>query len=234
MKAVILAAGKSARLLPLNKNIHQCLLKVNNKTILERQIESLSSAGIEDISLVSGYHSEKVEEVCNKLGIKTFFNPFFELSGTAMTLWIAKSELKNGCYLILSDKLFDSEIIKGFLKTKGDICLTIKRGESRREADKVVDENGVIKKIMIQADNGYLKDESAQFVGIAKFSKKGAERLIETLNHLAKTDLLSSLNEVFAELINRGERIDSYEIGISKCIDIKFPDDIKQAEELFK
>ena len=100
MKAVILAAGKSARLLPLNKNIHQCLLKVNNKTILERQIESLSSAGIEDISLVSGYHSEKVEEVCNKLGIKTFFNPFFELSGTAMTLWIAKSELKNGCYLI--------------------------------------------------------------------------------------------------------------------------------------
>jgi len=41
MKAVILAAGVASRLRPLTNNTPKCLLKVGNKSILERTIDNL-------------------------------------------------------------------------------------------------------------------------------------------------------------------------------------------------
>ncbi|HUT65644.1 MAG TPA: sugar phosphate nucleotidyltransferase, partial [Spirochaetota bacterium] len=38
MKAVILAAGASKRLLPYTKNLPKCLLTVGDKSILEHQL----------------------------------------------------------------------------------------------------------------------------------------------------------------------------------------------------
>ena len=115
MKAIILAAGKATRLLPLTKDTPQCMLKVGKKTILERQIELIKKSGIDDITVITGYLSEKVEKFCKKLGIKTLFNPFYEVSGMAMTLWAAKDELKDGFIFLYSDVLFDLKIIlKGF------------------------------------------------------------------------------------------------------------------------
>ena len=96
MKTIILAAGKATRLLPLTKDIPQCLLEVNNKTILERQVGTLKKAGIDDIIVITGYLSDKIEKLEKELGIKTFFNPFYDVSGMALTLWVAKRELENG------------------------------------------------------------------------------------------------------------------------------------------
>ena len=67
MKAIILAAGKATRLLPLTKDTPQCMLKIGKKTILERQIELIKSSGIDDITVITGHLSEKVENLCKKL-----------------------------------------------------------------------------------------------------------------------------------------------------------------------
>ena len=84
MKAVILAAGKAPRLLPLTKDIPQCMLKVKDKTILEHQVESLRRIGIKDIFVISGYMSIKVEKLSNKLGIKTSMSLFSVTSPLAI------------------------------------------------------------------------------------------------------------------------------------------------------
>lgn len=230
MKAIILAAGKATRLLPLTKETPQCLLNIKDKTILERQLDILKEAGVKDINVICGYLADKVEVFCKRLGIKTSLNPFFDVSGIAMTLWVAREELKEDCIIFYSDILFDSEIINGLLKNKGDICLAIKKEELREEAEKVIEKDGVIKnvsKIKIQGVNG-------EFIGIAKFSERGAEKLVKELNEVAKANLNASFIDGIGNLIKKREVVTAYNIKDAKFIDIDFPEDLKKAEELFK
>lgn len=55
MKAIILAAGKGSRLLPMTLLKPKPLLKINGKTILENMIKRLKNAGVKDITVVTGY-----------------------------------------------------------------------------------------------------------------------------------------------------------------------------------
>ena len=61
MKALILAAGLGSRLRPITLTRPKCLVPVNGKPILIKQIENLVSCGIQDITVVSGYMSDVLE-----------------------------------------------------------------------------------------------------------------------------------------------------------------------------
>ena len=58
MKALILAAGIGKR---LKSNIPKILLKINNKTLLERHYENLLNYGIKEIGIVVGYKSNLIK-----------------------------------------------------------------------------------------------------------------------------------------------------------------------------
>ena len=58
MKAIILAAGRGSRMKELTEEIPKCLLEVEDKALLDRQIESLRGAGIDEIAIVTGYKRE--------------------------------------------------------------------------------------------------------------------------------------------------------------------------------
>ena len=154
MKAIILAAGKATRLLPLTKETPQCLLKIGTKTILEKQIDLIKGAGIKDVLVVTGHLSEQVEKFCKIRKIKTLFNPFYNISNIALTLWIVKESLQSAFILLYSDILFDSIILKELLKSEEDMCLAIKKNGVRAEAEKVIELNGLIQH-MRKNDIGY-------------------------------------------------------------------------------
>jgi bifunctional pyridoxal-dependent enzyme with beta-cystathionase and maltose regulon repressor activities len=61
VKALILAAGTASRLRPLTENTPNCILKIGNKTLLQRTTEALSANGIRDLTLVTGYQHEEIE-----------------------------------------------------------------------------------------------------------------------------------------------------------------------------
>lgn len=230
MKAIILAAGKATRLLPLTKDVPQCMLKVGKKTILELQIESLKKAGVEDIIVITGCLSEKLEKFCSKLEIKTLFSPFYEVSGMALSLWVVKDALKNEFIFLYSDVLFEPRIIKELLRNKGDVCLVIKKEIPREEAEKVIEKEEVIK----SASKAITGGENGEFIGIAKFSSTGTERLIKELEEIARTDLNASFIKVIDSLIKKREIIvTSCNIKNAQFIDIDFPKDLEKAEKLF-
>ena len=229
MKAIILAAGKATRLLPLTKDTPQSLLKIGKKNILENQIERLKKCGVENIVVITGYLSERVEKFCEKLRIKTLFNPFYEVSGMALTLWVAKEELKDGFILLYSDVLFELKIIDGLLKNKGDICLAIKKDELREEAEKIVEEDGIIKSISKTEEGA----ENGEFIGVAKFSSIGAKKLIGEVNNVAKINLNINFIEVIDNIIKKGEVVTAYDIKDASFIDIDFSKDLEKAEKLF-
>lgn len=229
MKAIILAARKGTRLLPLTKETPQCLLKIGKKTILEKQIENLKKADIKDIIVITGHLSEKIEKFCWEPGIKTLFNPFYEVSWMALALWIVRNELKEDFIFLYSDVLFDQKIIQELLENKNDICLAIKKNGVREEAEKVVEKEGTI--INVSKDRN--EEENGEFIGIAKFSGIGAKKLVKELEFIARTNLNASLIEVINGLIKKGETVAALDIKDAQFIDIDFPEDLEKAEKIF-
>ena len=57
--AVILAAGKSNKFAPFTFEKPKGLFTVKGEVLIERQIEQLIEAGVEDIFIVLGYMKEK-------------------------------------------------------------------------------------------------------------------------------------------------------------------------------
>ena len=53
MRAIILAAGMGSRLTPLTLNMPKPLIKINNESIIERQIKFIREIGINEIIVVT-------------------------------------------------------------------------------------------------------------------------------------------------------------------------------------
>src|SRR4026207_2548386 len=83
VKAIILGAGQANRLLPLTMDVPKALLDVGGKTLIRRQIDALSAAGINEFVVVTGYGAEKMEQALELIAgdrlieIRCVYNPFF-------------------------------------------------------------------------------------------------------------------------------------------------------------
>ncbi len=70
MKAVILAAGKGVRLLPLTEMKPKVMVEVLGKPFLQYVVEQLHAAGCLELGIVVGYKKEKIVEFLSKNKIK--------------------------------------------------------------------------------------------------------------------------------------------------------------------
>ncbi|SMN15103.1 Glucose-1-phosphate thymidylyltransferase [uncultured Candidatus Thioglobus sp.] len=61
MRAMILAAGRGERMMPLTKNTPKPLIKVGNQTLIEYSINVLKKAGIIDIVINIAYLGEQIK-----------------------------------------------------------------------------------------------------------------------------------------------------------------------------
>ena len=102
MKAIILAAGKGTRLTPFTDNFPKGMIKLFNKTLIEMQIENFQMCGITDITIVTGYKSEKISFP----KIKIIKNEFFDSTNMNESLFCAKEELNDSVIISYSDIIF--------------------------------------------------------------------------------------------------------------------------------
>lgn len=103
--AVILAAGASTRFVPLSLERPKGLYEVRGERLVERQIEQLREAGIEDITLVLGYKKEMFFYLREKYGVKFIFNDLYNVKNNIESIYVARNELKN-TYICNSDNYF--------------------------------------------------------------------------------------------------------------------------------
>ncbi len=69
MKAIILAAGKGAKLSPFSNTRPVPMISIAGKTLLENSLCQLKNAGISDVYIVVGHHKERVQDfVAEKYG----------------------------------------------------------------------------------------------------------------------------------------------------------------------
>src|SRR3989338_4751173 len=114
MKAVILAAGRGVRLMPLTANTPKPLLKYKGKTLLEHIFEELPE-GIDEVIAVVGYLGEKIKDYLgNEYKGKKIKYANGSEKGNAYSLLAAKTffRAKERFLVLYSDDLISQEDIK--------------------------------------------------------------------------------------------------------------------------
>ena len=143
MQAVILAAGKGTRMLPLTETRPKPMLKVANKPILEHNLEQLTDL-VDEVILVVGYKKELIENYfgTNFNGLKIKYVEQKELLGTGNALEKAKNELEDDFIVLSGDDLYFREDIKKVLKKEP--CILIKEVENPEDFGVVEIENNKV------------------------------------------------------------------------------------------
>lgn len=103
--AIILAAGKSSRFAPFTYEKPKALFCVKGEILIERQIEQLKEAGVDDIYIVVGYMKEKFFYLEQKFGVKLIVNNEFGKKGNLYSLFVARKHLAN-TYVCCADQYF--------------------------------------------------------------------------------------------------------------------------------
>ncbi|KAL8732917.1 MAG: hypothetical protein Q9181_003784 [Wetmoreana brouardii] len=134
LQAVVLADSYETRFTPFTIERPRCLLPLANTPLIEYTLEFLASAGVEDIFVYCGLHTEQVEGYINASRWKAPSSPFKNVS-------ILKSDATS-----VGDALRDldnRDLINGdFLLVSGDVVSNISvepalaRHRERREKDK--------------------------------------------------------------------------------------------------
>ncbi len=203
MKVILLAAGQSTRLKPINDKV---LIPFCGKTLLEHQINIISSTGLDNFIVVGNkYNLSKIKEKCHKLSGNFYFAEQKDLS-TGMS----------GCILAAEP----------FIESNEDILVVSTNDLVEENAYKLILESIhrrpkasllLAKKINKYFPGGYLKiDSNNQINSIIEKPKEGQEpsNLINLVVHYHYNA------QLFLKELKRTKSVkdDLYEVAIDSQI----------------
>lgn len=111
MNAVILAAGVGLRMREVARNGHKALLPIGNITIIERTIQYLLEASIEDITIVTGHRRELFEPFKKKYGVQLVYNRKYSLNNNLHSLELVLDRIGD-TFIIHADVVLYKNIFK--------------------------------------------------------------------------------------------------------------------------
>ena len=142
MKAIIVAGGHGSRLFPMTKFTHKTLLPLNGKPIIDYALQTITNAGITDITIIGNKFIDKIRQ---HVGEKASYVLEEEPRGVAAALQLARAGNQN-CNLLIwfSDNITNIDLsneVDSF--TSGAILLTREVGNPS-EFGIAVQKNGEI------------------------------------------------------------------------------------------
>jgi len=193
MRAIIVSAGQGKRLLPHTESTPKCLLNVlDDLSVLEIQLRTLVACGIRDVSIMVGFHAEKVEQTLAQrpiagLNVRTCYNPFYDVSDNLATVWLALPEMDGDFIILNGDTLFELSLLEQVLSgPEVPITVTINEAPVYDEDDMKVrlDENGKLREIGKHLD---INDCDAESIGLLVFRGAGVQIMKDALDHAIRT-----------------------------------------------
>ena len=232
MKALILAAGIGSRLAPITDSVPKSMVPVNGKPILVKQIENLMSNGVEDITIITGYKSNVIEELITKYPtVKTIESKDYLNTNNMYSAYLAKEKMYNQEMLLMNaDVYYDESIIAELLKEQYVNAIVTDIGTYNEESMKVVEKNGrliaISKKIEEKDALGCSIDvyKFCAAASIAFFDKCSEyieeKKELKLWSEVALNDILNDIEFVACPLKGRWVEIDNH-------------DDLAMAENIF-
>ena len=140
--AIVLAAGMSSRFIPVSYEIPKGLISVKGDIMVERIIEQLKKAGIEEIVVVVGYMMEKFFYLRDKYNVKLVVNNEFASKNTHSSIYVARDYLSN-TYICCSDNYYPKNMFHRY-EYRAFYCSVYLPGTSHVERAFQFDSNGFI------------------------------------------------------------------------------------------
>ena len=224
---IIPAAGEDPSLSSILNGKPKSMFEVAGKTLLDWQISALKNNNLTNITVITGYKSGKMQAE----GTSFQKNKNYKKGSELHSLMEARGKMTKGCIMLYSDILFEDHIMAEILTCHEDIILVVDNTmqyhapEANKIQDFVISKNKhqpTRRKISFACENiiskigSKLNPETAthEFIGLAKFTKTGAEQLLQTYEDCVKNyhgkfqeaDDISQFKftDLIQEMIDRG------------------------------
>ena len=228
MRAVVLAAGRGARLRAVTGHQPKCLARVGDRTLLDRQIGALRRCGIDRIAVVAGHHAAEVRRACDP-GVDIIVNTRYEATNSLYSLWLARDLLTEGFVVLNCDVIFHDQLLWDLLTSRDEDALLMAavRGQVYSDEEmKIRVRGGCVADISKTLDPA---DTDGENVGIAKFGAAGGAVLVEELTAaLAEGGARDWLPRAFASFARR-RRLHVVETRGFPWTEIDLPEDYWRA-----
>ena len=236
MIGVILAAGMAKRLRPLTDTKPKCLLKVGDRTLLERTIDAMAATGITELVVVTGYRGEMIREWINthRQTLKWTFidNADYEHNNNIYSLWLAGQVVRGQEFLLMdSDILCDPKAVAEVARQQ-EPALALNRHELGEEEMKiVVDRDNRITEI---SKTCRVEDAVGESVGIEKMTAAYSEALYRELDQMIEKEGLIDIfyERAFERLIPQGHTFKVVDTTRFFSYELDTPEDFERATAL--
>ena len=244
MIGVILAAGMAKRLRPLTDERPKCLLKVGERTLLQRTVDAMIAAGIREFVVVTGYRASMIRDFLTEhylspdsglLSPDSFHfidNPDYAHNNNIFSLWLTRPYTDGRVFLLMdSDILCDPAILPEVLKAEGS-ALALNRHELGEEEMKIVaDTHGRIIEISKTCSPAEAAGES---VGIEKIGADYSTALFRELRQMIEDEGLIDIfyERAFERLIPQGHTFRIVDTTHFFSIELDTPEDFENAQRL--
>jgi L-glutamine-phosphate cytidylyltransferase len=212
MRAVILAAGRGSRMGPLCDERPKCLIELEGKALIERQIAALRRGGVEEIGVVRGYRAEMIDFA----GLSYFVNECWAETNMVMSLAAAAKWLRLGPVIVsYADIFYRGEMVRGLAGAPGQLVVCYDRAWrrlwARRFSDPLadaetfrIDDAGQL--LEIGGKTTRIEEIMGQYMGLLKFTPPAwgaVEELLAALNPAMRDRL--DMTGLLRQLLARNE-----------------------------
>jgi len=236
MIGVILAAGMAKRLRPLTDTKPKCLLKVGERTLLERTVCAMQQAGITEFVVVTGYCAEQIRDFLTAYSQQLTFhflhNADYEHNNNIYSLWMAGEYVRGKEFLLMDSDILCDPAAVARIAHEPESALALNRHECGEEEIKViVDSDGHITEISKVCS---IQDAIGESVGIEKMTADYSEALYKELDQMiVKEGLIDVFYErCFERLIPQGHTFKVVDTTSYFSYELDTPEDFERAKEL--
>jgi choline kinase len=239
VKAVILAAGLGKRLEPVTGGLPKCLVPIAGRTILDRMIERLVQAGLEDIVVVTGHRAADVERHLDRAADRSarraarVFNPRYAEWGNFHSLLVAQEVVGGDGFVKLdADVVMDEGLLPALLAAPGPAALavdcSVALGAEAMKARR--DERGRVVELSKRIDPAAALGES---VGIDRIDAELAPQIWRALRRLIELGETDEYYERAYELLmQQGIRFSYADVSACRWCEVDDADDLTAAEAM--
>ena len=241
MIGVILAAGMAKRLRPLTDTQPKCLLKVGERTLLERTVAAMTAAGISEFVVVTGYRAEIIKDFLENLdNLESLGKPKFtflhnadyEHNNNIYSLWMSMDVVRGRDFLLMDSDILCDPAAVARIAQEQEPALALNRHECGEEEIKViVDADNHITEISKVCS---IQDAIGESVGIEKITADYSEALYHELKQMIEQEGLIDVfyERAFERLIPQGHTFRVVDTTCYFSYELDTPEDFQRAQEL--
>lgn len=233
MIGVILAAGMARRLRPLTDDRPKCLLSVGGQTLIERTVDAMQGAGIDELVVVTGYRADMLRTFLTDhypaLRIHFIDNPDYEHNNNIFSLWLTRPLTDGRDFLLMDSDIYCDPALVAHIAAQGGTALAVQRHELGDEEMKVItDAEGYVSEISKTCSIAAAVGESVGIERIAAdYSTALFRELEQMIDHEGLIDVFYEL--AFERLIAQGHRFRAIDTTHFQSMELDTVEDFERA-----